>query len=366
MTVRSQITKIRETAGYKALLKKVSETLIEGRRRVEKEGLRTYWETGREVNAHLARYSGGEVPAKGRGNAAYGEQVVILLAEDLEMGELLLYRCIRFHQTYPDFQKVSGWKLFKWSHYRGLITVPDDKRRSSLEKASLKNDWTSGELALRIKEARPVNASSGVTVPARSAASGKQGLLTPLRGELYTYRLVERPNLSPGAEGGLLVDLGFGVFHEVDAHLLSAFSKDQIIESRPKDDAYKFYQTGRTVKDLFTYAAYVERVIDGDTLKVRFDLGFNVWMRETLRLRDIDCPEVGTPEGDEAKAFVRSHLKEAQQIIVRSSRSDKYARYLADVFIPSVDPGSRDEQRETSDDIYLNNLLLETRRAVRM
>jgi endonuclease YncB( thermonuclease family) len=181
-----------------------------------------------------------------------------------------------------------------------------------------------------------------------------------LCGALYTYRLVERPNLSADADSGLLIDLGFGVYHEVDSRLLFAFSKDQIIESRPQEDVYKFYKTGHTAKDLFTYAAYVERVIDGDTVKVRLDLGFNVWTRQTLRLRALDCPELNTPEGEEAKAFVRSHLKEAQLIVVRSSRSDKYDRYLADVFVPTSEAPSQET------DVYLNNLLLENGYAVRM
>ena len=72
-------------------------------------------------------------------------------------------------------------------------------------------------------------------------------------------------------------------------------------------------------------------------------------------------------------------------IIVRSSRSDKYDRYLADVFVPSLqvedmkamerpaDPGgvsrgylNKKENLDSVTDIYLNNLLLETARAVRM
>ena len=36
---------------------------------------------------------------------------------------------------------------------------------------------------------------------------------------------------------------------------------------------------------LFTYQAYVERVVDGGTLLVQVDLGFGLWTRQYLRQR---------------------------------------------------------------------------------
>jgi len=201
----------------------------------------------------------------------------------------------------------------------------------------------------------------------------------PLRGTLYTYKLVFRKTLGAGEDdSGLLVDLGFGIFRDVEARQSANFSENDIVESRPKDPvrdkravsngaktpddhlgrsvsngAYKFFAGRRSVKDLFTYRARVEKVVDGDTLKVRLDLGFETWNRQVLRLRAIDCPEMDTSAGEQAKALVQSYLKDTEWIIVRSSRSDKYDRYLADVFIP------KDEEPEPATDIYLNNLLLE-------
>jgi len=165
---------------------------------------------------------------------------------------------------------------------------------------------------------------------------------------------------APAAPSDSVIDLGFKVAREADVKLLSSLKDGDIIESRPKDDAYKFYKVDRTAKDLFTCAAYIEKVIDGDTFNVWIDLGFNTWIGETLRLRGLDCPEVGTKEGDEAKVFVQSLLKESQLVIIRSSKAEKYGRYLADVYIP------QGEEPDPETDIYLNNLLLETGRAVRM
>lgn len=333
--------------GYDKLLARVRGILLEGQRRIDAERVRTYWEAGRLIDEHIL----------GRGRGERGKEVILRLAADLRVDDTLLNRCVRFARTYPSLGKSAGWQKFSWSHYRELITVADDRERLKLEKAAVKNEWSADELAVRIKEE-----SSRIrdAVPPADQRPDQTRLIVPLRGKLYTYRLVERPNLSPGVESGLLVDLGFGIFHEVESRLLAAFAKDQIVESIPREDAYKFAKSDRAAADLFTYAAFVEKVIDGDTVKVRFDLGFNVWTRQTLRLRGLDCPEVGTKDGDEARSFVRSRLKEFQRIIVRSSRSDKYDRYLADVYVPAG------KEPDEATDIYLNNLLLETGRAWRM
>ena len=337
-----------ESSAYDFLLTRVRKVLVEGQKRIESERVRTYWETGRIILAHILKYE----------RAERGKEMIKRLAEDLKVNDTVLNRCVKFARVYPALGKTAAWQQFSWSHYRTLIAVGDEQKRRRLEKTAAEHEWSVGELTARIKEEVPRSEEPPASEPEQSSVDRK--LLVPLRGTVHTYRLVERPNLSSNVDSGLLVDLGFGVFHEVDSRLLSAFGKDQIVESRPKDDAYKFYKTDRTAKDLFTYAAFVERVIDGDTLKVRMDLGFSVWIRHTLRLRGIDCPELGTPAGDEARDFVRSHLKEARMITVRSSRSDKYDRYLADLFFPAG------ETPDPSTDIYLNNLLLETGRAKRM
>ena len=83
----------------------------------------------------------------------------------------------------------------------------------------------------------------------------------------------------------------------------------------------------------YTYQAAVERVIDGDTLKAHIDLGLGLYTAQRLRLRGIDCPEITTPQGERAKRFVQKLLKGAQTITIVTYKSDKYDRYLADVWI---------------------------------
>jgi endonuclease YncB( thermonuclease family) len=327
-------------SNYTSLLSKVRKTLVEGQARIESERVRTYWETGRIINTHILQ---------NKDRADYGAEVVKRLAKDLNVDFSNLQRSVKFAKTYPRFPIVGGRPQFSWTHFRKLITISDDKKRARLEKGIFENAWSADELAVKIKEEKSATGKP---------ATGK--LLTPQRGELYTYQLIERPNLKTGKSAGLRVDLGFGVFYKVDPALVSQFSKSDIVESKPKDDAYKFTKTNRSVKDLYTYWAEIERVIDADTIKVRFDCGFNMEVRETLRLRGIDCPEVDTKAGQLAKTFVQAHLKEEAFVIVHSSRSDKYDRYLADVYIP------QSETPNPATDVYLNNLLLEKNLAVRM
>lgn len=54
------------------------------------------------------------------------------------------------------------------------------------------------------------------------------------------------------------------------------------------------------------------RVVDGDTLWVEVDCGFAVCVKYKLRLRGIDCAELGRPEGRRAKAFVEEVLADSR------------------------------------------------------
>lgn len=56
---------------------------------------------------------------------------------------------------------------------------------------------------------------------------------------------------------------------------------------------------------LYQYRFRPERVIDGDTVSGMFDLGFNTFQREGVRLFGINAPEMATGlEGLRAKYFV--------------------------------------------------------------
>jgi endonuclease YncB( thermonuclease family) len=118
----------------------------------------------------------------------------------------------------------------------------------------------------------------------------------------------------------------------------------------------------RPDRDLHNYAGIVERVVDGDTLKVRIDLGFDVWRVERIRLRGVDTPELGTPGGKKAKTFVEKTLADAPFVVLRTYKTDRYSRYVADLF---YDPLLTTKDKVFAKGKFLNQELLDRKLATR-
>jgi len=119
------------------------------------------------------------------------------------------------------------------------------------------------------------------------------------------------------------------------------------------------YETGRLSspdRELHNYAGVVERVVDGDTIEVRIDLGFDVWRVETIRLRGVDAAELGTKQGRQAKKFVEQRLASAPFVGLKTYKTDKYARYIADVFYHDKKPSS---PKAFEHGVFLNQELID-------
>ena len=79
---------------------------------------------------------------------------------------------------------------------------------------------------------------------------------------------------------------------------------------------------------LYWYRCNLKRVIDGDTVVVDVDLGFEVWqLGRTVRLAEVYAPELGSPGGAEAKAFTQQLLSSGP-LLLKSRKKDKYGRAL--------------------------------------
>ena len=106
----------------------------------------------------------------------------------------------------------------------------------------------------------------------------------------------------------------------------------------------------------FVYRAQVQRVIDGDTLLLRLDLGFRVFTEQRVRLAAIDSPELGQEKGREAFAFVRDRLALVDFVMIKTHKIDLYGRYVAHVFYA---PGERDRDAVFIEGRYLNQELVD-------
>ena len=86
----------------------------------------------------------------------------------------------------------------------------------------------------------------------------------------------------------------------------------------------------------------VLKVVDGDTIDVIIDLGFDVSFTSRVRLAGIDTPESRTTDarekilGQEVKEYLKKVLEGATDIVIRTEKSDsseKYGRILGWLFV---------------------------------
>jgi endonuclease YncB( thermonuclease family) len=84
-------------------------------------------------------------------------------------------------------------------------------------------------------------------------------------------------------------------------------------------------------KNQYTFSATLKRVIDGDTLELEVDLGFFVTIIVKVRLADIDCPPIDTPEGQRAATFIEQALT-GSSLIIETRKKERYGRYLTYIY----------------------------------
>ncbi len=279
------------------------------------------------------------------------------LARDTEASERRLYECAQFYRSFPILRALA--KL-GWNRCRLLCQVDDEPQRLALASEALKRDWPSRELERRIRE---FNATQADAVAA-AHANGVNGqtdvapaprLLTPRRGTPGLHAVIDQGD-------GPAVDLGFSM-----THLLGPGTKLAAGEIVRFTEGGVRRVDGATRADLFTYAATVRRVIDGDTLLVAIEFAPGFRKQKTLRLRGLDCAETKTAAGRAAKRFVESLVAPGDEVVLSTTKPDKYDRSLADVFVRAKSGGESREPgvKPTGDFVFLNNALLENGHAER-
>jgi endonuclease YncB( thermonuclease family) len=351
---------------------------------VEQERVREAWEIGQLIDAHVLQH---------KERADYGKQVLKRLADDLGMSETELRYMLQFARTYPIHRPADE---LSWSQYQSLLAVNDPEERKTLAAKAVKEKWNrdkTREEVKKVKARKGTGSLAGGTVP---VSLEEPETLKPLPlGQPGTYRIILAQAGSYAGE--LALDLGFSVSFRLSeiAEDLSPFHEGDLVSFEDKEMQLLGKPRGTHIEDLlYTYKARVLRVLDGDTLEAVIDLGFGVATTQTLRLRGIDCPELVSKDGKEAKEFVENLLigdsveglgdrktktepviapvrqgisggspsgkpviasGAKQSILIKTSKSDKYDRYLVDVFY----------EDKTGESQYLNNVLLQKGLAVR-
>lgn len=90
------------------------------------------------------------------------------------------------------------------------------------------------------------------------------------------------------------------------------------------------------------YVKKVDKVVDGDTIDVTIDLGFDIQYSSRVRMAGIDAPESRTRDleekamGLEAKEYLKQRLKIADKVVIKTEKLDstgKYGRILGWLFV---------------------------------
>jgi len=89
----------------------------------------------------------------------------------------------------------------------------------------------------------------------------------------------------------------------------------------------------------------VSKVVDGDTIDVDIDLGFDISFSSRVRLAGIDTPESRTKDayekklGLESKEWLKKALEHADKVVIKTEKinsKEKFGRVLGWLFVDDV------------------------------
>jgi endonuclease YncB( thermonuclease family) len=328
-------------SSYKKLLQEIVQNMQKTNESITRSKVEMCWTIGKLVEEHLQQNS----------LASYGNNLIKQLEKDAQISRAGLYRMRNFYQSYP--QLPDNDPQLNWSHYKILSQAEDKTQRKYLENLIKKKGLSVSELANQVQK---VNVEK--TIEQSVELSFK-------RGQLFTYPVIEVGSKK-------MIDLGFHIFQKYDgkfekgdilesfasSHLPTKVSSSSLIKDAVArldvnkaqtiaEEQFSFAKTTRAKKKMHTYKAFVQKVVDGDTLNVVVDLGFNIFHKEIIRLAKINAPEKGTPAGEKATKKLKDILSGVDNLVIRTNKTDIYGRYVADIFL------------ENEEGKYLNQMLLD-------
>jgi endonuclease YncB( thermonuclease family) len=318
---------------YRKLVSDIS-LIYEG---AQKSVVKAYWDIGKQLV---------EVEQEGAVRAAYGTDLIDKISDELTRKHgssgLSGSNLRRMRQLYLCFPHLDPTNGLTWSHYVEILPLEDRAAQERILQQVLREN-------LGIRQIRQLVRREYAR--RRSAGNGAlPELLTPIRGKTGIHEIVCKA-------GELYLDLGFRNFSRLTPGEASRFKEGMIVEWGEDGDLRELPDAAGS--DLHTYEARLDGVCDGDTQWYFIFTGLPPERRQSggershmkndkLRLRGIDCPELGTPEGEAAKRFAEALFSRAVKATVTTTKPDKYDRYLSDVFLQMPD----------GRELFLNNELL--------
>ncbi len=316
---------------YKKIFQKVQEVIQKTEQNivqtVNRQKVEMCWEIGQIIDQHLLENN----------RADYGQNFFKELTKDTKIAEKTLYQMRAFYKAYPKLPKDENG--LTWSHYRNLVSVKDVEKRKYLEDLTLTQNLDSKELQQKIKKSKPK--AKPVKTPTK---------LVFQRGKIFSYKLAKFSDSDSS-----FVDCGFGIFTEVETKLTG---EGEIVESIKKGAGFSLKKSARNIHQLYTYKAFLDKVVDGDTIHVTLDLGFKIRHKEILRLAKINAAESLSLEGKKATEVLKRILKDVPFLVVKTNKTDIYGRYIADVFFDASGK-EKDAQKIADEGVYLSQLLLD-------
>ena len=112
----------------------------------------------------------------------------------------------------------------------------------------------------------------------------------------------------------------------------------------------------------------VTKIIDGDTIDVILDLGFDILHKSRVRLFGIDTPESRTRNKEEkvrgllSKVYLKDAIKKAKKLTIKThkgSETGKFGRILGEFWVEE-----HNETHNVSAKTNINQLMIEARHAV--
>ena len=338
--------------GYENLLTEIQKQIGQAQQNIVQNIARQKvvmaWNVGKIIDEHLSRNN----------KTGYGEKLMEKLVQDTAISDNSLYRMRSFYQSYPKLPKDE--KQLNWTHYQTLSGVKKDEERKRLENLVRDNSWTTDELQIEVTKYHSLvnsQVNSQLNSPAQSLAKIKKPLrkkkllktkLHPERGQLFSYPLIKLENADVTC-----IDCGFNFFREVENQSKNLQNVDVI----KKDETYSLKKSDSHPRKFNTYKSYLDRVVDGDTIRVTIDLGFKTFHNEIIRLKGIDSAEIDSEAGKESARALTQILDKIPFLVVKTIKVDIYGRYVADVFFS--DKNEIDAQKVADEGIYLNQLLLD-------